>query len=70
MLFTAGISNNSNANRGGTELSKVYMVGNILMDTLRFNRSRWKEPTLSQPTSSFNLQPSPTLPYTVWRKMY
>lgn len=58
VLFTAGISNNSNANRGGTELSKVYMVGNILMDTLRFNRSRWKEPTLSQPTSSFNLQPA------------
>ena len=58
VLFTAGISNNSNANRGGTELSKVYMVGNILMDTLRFNRSRWKKPTLSQPTSSFNLQPA------------
>ena len=59
VLFTAGISNNSNANRGGTELSKVYMVGNILMDTLRFNHNRWKKPTLSLP-SSFTLQPSST----------
>lgn len=35
VLFTAGISNNSIANREGAELSKVYMVGNILMDNLR-----------------------------------
>ncbi len=48
ILFTAGISNNSNANRGGTELSKVYMVGNILMDTLRFNYHRLKEPVLAK----------------------
>lgn len=47
VLFTAGISNNSNANRGGTELSKVYMVGNILMDTLRFNYHRLKAPQLA-----------------------
>lgn len=36
ILFTAGISNNSIANREGAELSKVYMVGNILIDNLRF----------------------------------
>ncbi len=36
ILFTAGASNNSIANREGAELSKVYMVGNILMDNLRF----------------------------------
>ena len=36
VLFTAGASNNSIANREGAELSKVYMVGNILMDNLRF----------------------------------
>lgn len=35
ILFTAGISNNSIANREGAELSKVYMVGNILIDNLR-----------------------------------
>lgn len=35
LLFTAGQSNNSIANREGAELSKVYMVGNILMDNIR-----------------------------------
>ena len=35
LLFTAGISNNSIANREGAELSKVYCVGNILTDNLR-----------------------------------
>jgi UDP-N-acetylglucosamine 2-epimerase (non-hydrolysing) len=40
ILFTAGMSNNSIANREGAELSKVYMVGNVLIDNLRFNRNR------------------------------
>lgn len=40
MLFTAGISNNSIANREGAELEKVYMVGNILIDNLRYNHTR------------------------------
>lgn len=40
ILFTAGISNNSIANREGAPLSKVYMVGNVLMDNLRFNHER------------------------------
>lgn len=44
MLFTAGISNNSIANREGAELSKVYMVGNILIDNIRFNRERIRRP--------------------------
>lgn len=44
LLFTAGISNNSIANREGAELSKVYMVGNILIDNLRFNRDRFVRP--------------------------
>lgn len=35
ILFTAGISNNSIANREGAELSKVYCVGNILIDNIR-----------------------------------
>ena len=38
ILFTAGISNNSIANREGAELSKVYMVGNILIDNIRYNQ--------------------------------
>lgn len=40
ILFTAGISNNSIANREGAELSKVYMVGNILIDNLRDDHER------------------------------
>lgn len=36
ILFTAGISNNSIANKEGAELSKVYMVGNVLIDNIRF----------------------------------
>lgn len=44
LLFTAGMGSNSIATREGAELSSVYMVGNILMDTLRFNRSRLVRP--------------------------
>lgn len=46
LLFTAGMSNNSIANREGAELSKVYMVGNILIDNLRYSRSRLRRPGL------------------------
>ncbi len=44
LLFTAGMGSNSAVSRERTELSQVYMVGNILMDTLRFNRSRLVKP--------------------------
>ncbi|MBR0488796.1 MAG: UDP-N-acetyl glucosamine 2-epimerase [Prevotella sp.] len=46
ILFTAGISNNSIANKEGAELSKVYMVGNILIDNIRYNQSRWVRPAV------------------------
>lgn len=46
LLFTAGIGSTSTATREGVELANVYMVGNILMDTLRFNRSRLVRPSL------------------------
>lgn len=45
-LFTAGIGSTSIATREGAELAKVYMVGNILMDTLRFNRTRLVRPAV------------------------
>ncbi len=45
LLFTAGMGSNSIAMREGAELSKIYMVGNILMDTLRFNLPRLKKPS-------------------------
>ena len=44
LLFTAGMSNNSITNREGTEQSRVYMVGNILIANLRFNHNRWQRP--------------------------
>ncbi|MDD7317630.1 MAG: UDP-N-acetyl glucosamine 2-epimerase [Prevotella sp.] len=46
LLFTAGMSNNSITNREGTEQSRVYMVGNILIDNLRFIHSRWQRPAV------------------------
>ncbi len=46
LLFTAGMSSNSIANKEGAELSKVYMVGNILMDTLRANHDRLRRPEI------------------------
>src|SRR5574344_2762451 len=46
LLFTAGMGSNSIVSREGAELSQVYMVGNILMDTLRFNHSRLHRPDI------------------------
>ena len=46
LLFTAGIGSVSNTNREGTDQSRVYMVGNILIDNLRFNRNRWHRPKM------------------------
>jgi UDP-N-acetylglucosamine 2-epimerase (non-hydrolysing) len=44
LLFTAGAGASSIATREGAESHKIYMVGNILMDTLRMNHSRWLRP--------------------------
>lgn len=44
LLFTAGVSSNSIATREGADMHKIYMVGNILMDSLRFNHDRWQRP--------------------------
>jgi UDP-N-acetylglucosamine 2-epimerase (non-hydrolysing) len=41
LLFTAGAGSSSIATREGAENHKIYMVGNILMDTLRYNHKRW-----------------------------
>ena len=45
LLFTAGAGSSSIATREGAEIQKIYMVGNILMDSLRFNRDRWQRPS-------------------------
>ena len=44
LLFTAGGGSSSIATREGAEMHKIYMVGNILMDSLRYNHDRWQRP--------------------------
>lgn len=44
LLFTAGDGASNIATREGANLSKIYKVGNILMDSLRFNHNRWTRP--------------------------
>ena len=45
LLFTAGAGSSSIATREGAEMHKIYMVGNILVDSLRFNHDRWQRPS-------------------------
>lgn len=45
-LFTAGVRSTGIATREQSEQSQTYMVGNILMDTLRFNYNRLRKPSL------------------------
>lgn len=61
-LFTAGVKSNSVATREQAEGSNTYMVGNILMDSLRFNHQRLVPP------SSLLLQPGSYLVFTLNRK--
>ena len=44
LLFTAGVGSSSIATREGADNHKIYLVGNILMDTLRHNHQRWTRP--------------------------
>ena len=47
-LFTAGVKSNSVATREQqSETAQTYMVGNILMDTLRYNLPRFRRPAIS-----------------------
>lgn len=45
-LFTAGTKSNSIATREQGDKGQTYMVGNILMDTLRYNHNRLCRPEL------------------------
>lgn len=65
LLFTAGMSNNSITNREGTEQSRVYMVGNILVDNLRFNHGRWVRPAVF---NELQLQDGEYIVFTLNRK--
>lgn len=44
ILFTAGMTANRNLNQTGTQEAHVHFVGNILIDTLRHNRTRLQCP--------------------------
>ena len=65
LLFTAGISSNSHTNSEGVAQSKVYMVGNILIDNLRFCHDRWQRPSLMD---ELNLKEGRYIVLTVNRK--
>lgn len=43
-LFTAGMIANRNLNQTGTENENVFYVGNILIDTIRYNRNHLIKP--------------------------
>ena len=61
-LFTAGVRSNSVATREQAEGANTYMVGNILLDTLRYNRQRLVKPR------GFDLEPGSYLVFTLNRR--
>ena len=70
ILFTAGVSNNSIANKEGAELSKVYMVGNILIDNIRNNRDLMGNLSLSKikEVADLNIEEGKFILFTLNRK--
>lgn len=66
LLFTAGVSSNRNVSRVDSENLQVYMVGNILMDTLRFNNSRFTKPSVF---TELNLTDGGYLVFTINRRV-
>src|SRR5574344_1651122 len=46
LLFTAGAGASSIVSREGAELQKVYMVGNIIIDNIRFLKNKMSRPSL------------------------
>lgn len=64
-LFTAGIGSNTIVSREGANQSKVYMVGNILMDTLRYNLPRLHRPQVFE---LFHLEEGKYIVFTLNRR--
>ncbi len=62
-LFTAGVRSTGIATREQSESSQIYMVGNILMDTLRYNLDR-----LTKPGSIPSLEEKNYIVFTLNRK--
>lgn len=46
LLFTAGEGASNIVTREGVQLSQIYLVGNILIDTLRANYNRFRRPQI------------------------
>ena len=69
-LFTAGVRSTGVATREQSENSQTYMVGNILMDTLRFNHDRLRKPQLPDDVLSrvADLRPQSYLVFTLNRR--
>ena len=65
LLFTAGDGASNIATREGANLSKIYKVGNILMDSLRFNHNRWTKPACME---QLGLQERQYIVFTLNRK--
>ena len=65
LLFTAGDGASNIATREGANLSQIYKVGNILMDTLRSNRNRWQRPAVAD---ELGLEPGKYIVFTLNRK--
>jgi len=66
LLFTAGMSSNSTATREGAGQEKIFMVGNILMDTLRYNYARLQRPAIMD---EYGLEDKGYIVFTLNRKM-
>ena len=60
-LFTAGVKSNSVATREQGDADNTYLVGNILMDALRYNYQRFHKPQL-------DVEPNQYLVFTLNRK--
>ena len=63
-LFTAGMKSNSVASREQGAASQTYLVGNILLDSLRYNCSRFRQPVVE----GIDLALQPYLVLTINRK--
>ena len=66
LLFTAGEGASQIVSREGAQLSQVYMVGNILMDTLRANYMRFRRPKV---LDALGLEDQSYLVFTLNRKV-
>ena len=64
-LFTAGEGASHIVSREGVQISQVYMVGNILLDSLRFNYPRFVRPAIA---SELGLTDGDYLVFTLNRK--